>query len=271
MPIIKERIKFENQDINLKINLGVDNNFSGYQQEIDELTEETKIELTNPIIDNEVRRFQYGGNAINLLFYFTANGTTYVNGFGSTGAKFSSTEISNNSMKILNSFFIMDFYNSFDNYTKTKIFTIYQTQILTGEESSGTPIPNYEITNDNQFYSWYVPKTFIDQNIETGATTVVGYVKFSFYTAKYGKVRLFYNKDNQSLKTPEKMYFKVILDLINMTWKFNTIGDKKAYQLPFTDAYYKKVNDGIDNFRNNEQDYPDGNTFDSQNGTYDTE
>lgn len=272
MPIIKERIKFENQDINLKINLGVGNNISGYQQEIDKLTENTKVELTNPIVDNEVRRFQYGGSeTIYLFFYFTANGTTYNNSFGSTGAKFSATQISEHSDKIRNSFYMMDFYDSFDDYTQNRIFTIHQTQILDGETSGSTPIPKYKITNDNQFYSWYVPKTFIDQNIATGATTVTAYVKFSFYMARYGKVRLFYNYTNRSLKTPERMYFKVKLNLVNMTWEFDASGNKKAYQVPLSDLYYKKVNDAVENFDNKQQDYPEGNAFDSETGNYITE
>ena len=274
MPIIKERIKFENQDINLKISLGGDSKVLGYQQEIDNLTEEVKIDLTNPIIDNEVRRFQYGGSAINLLFYFTANGTTYVNGFGSTGAKFTTSQINDNALKIRNSFFIMDFYDNFNDYTQTKIFTIYQTQILDGKEnSSGIPIPKYRIYKDtvSQFYSWYIPKKFINENIEIGATTITAYVKFSFYTARYGKVRLFYNYDNRNLTTPEKMYFKVILNLNNMTWKFDDSGNQKAYQLPISNAYSDRVNDTVENFDNKQQDYPEGNVFDSSTGDYETE
>lgn len=273
MSIIKERIKFENQDINLKINLGGGNKQLGYQQEINNLTEETKVELINPIIDNEVRRFRYGGSAISLFFYFSANGTTYVNDFGITGAKFSSTEINNYNVKILNSFFKMDFFDTFENFTQTKIFTIYQTQISDGEKSGDVPIPTYKINsnNPNQFYSWYVPKKFIDKNIETGTTSLIGYVKFSFYTAKYGKLRLFYNKANQSLKTPERMYFKVILDLVNMTWKFYDSGDKKAYQIPITNVYSQKVNNAMNNFNNKQQNFPNGNTFDTETGTYITE
>lgn len=280
MPIIKERIKFENQDVNLKINLGVGNRFSGYQQEIDNLTEETKVELTNPITDNEVRRFQYGGTLANLVFYFTANGTVYQNSFGTAGARFEDAEIDDYSNKIRNSFFTMDFYDSFDDYTQTRIFTIYQTQVLDGEKSGSIPIPipKYQIYSDtvNQFYSWYVPKTFIDQNIQSGATTVTGYVKFSFYNAKYGNMALFYNKDYvnpENPASPERMYFKVQLNLNSMTWKFNYSGDNYppnavAYQLPFTNAYSQKTNESIENFDNKKQDYPDDNTFDSETGNY---
>lgn len=278
MPIIKERIKFENQDINLKINLGVGNRLSGYQQEIDNLTEETKVELTNPITDNEVRRFQYGGTLANLVFYFTANGTVYQNSFETTGARFTSTEVDDYSNKIRNSFFTMDFYDSFDDYTQTRIFTIYQTQVLDGEKSGSIPIPKYRIYGDtvNQFYSWYVPKTFIDQNIQSGVTIVTGYVKFSFYNAKYGDMALFYNKDYvnpENPASPERMYFKVQLNLNDMTWKFDYSGDNYppnavAYQLPFTNIYSQKVNESIEDFDNKKQEYPDDNTFDSETGDY---
>jgi len=280
MPIIKERIKFENKDVNLKINLGAGNSLSGYQQEINYLTEETKVELTNPIIDNEVRRFQYSASTANLFFYFTVNGVTYVNEFGTTGARFESSEITDNSVKTRNSFFIMDFYDTYNTFTQTKIFTIYQTKILSGVVSSGTPIPKYIINNNNndrvQFYSWYVPKTFIDQNIASGLTTVTGYVKFSFFNAKYGDIALFYNKDYvnpTNPASPERLYFKVKLDLVNMTWKFDYSGtnyppNAKAYQIPFTNAYSQKVNDGVNNFENKKQNYPEDNTFDAETGNY---
>jgi len=164
MPIIKEIIKSNGEDTTIKFSLGINNKLSGYQQEIDELTEETKDDLINPIVDNEVRRFQYDSSfagPTNLVFFFTANGSSYYNKFTPNAARFSTTEITENSNKILNSFFIMDCYDTFNNNTQTKLFTIYQTQILDGEIGTTLPIPKYRIYSDtvNQFYNWYVPKS----------------------------------------------------------------------------------------------------------------
>jgi len=272
MSIIKETIKLNinNTGSTIIFGLGGNNHFSGYQNEINDLTEETKIELTNNIIDYEVTRFQYGGNLVNLNFYLTT-GLTYYNSF-IDGAGFSRNEVDSRNLKLHNSFFIMDFYDSYDNNTQTKIFTIYQTQILNGNEFDNIQIPSYRIYHDsiNQFYSWYLPKSFIAE--QTGST-ITGYVKFSFYNAKYGSLALFYNKDNQSNTTPEKIYFKVKLDLSSLTWEFDYSGinfppDVTAYQLPLNNLYSQKVNDGIQNFDNKQQVHPSGNTFQVSGGTY---
>jgi len=276
MSIIRERIKFNNLDTNIKFGLGIGNRLSGYQQEIDSLTEETKVELTNPIIDNEVRRFQYDSNDAGvtyLWFYFSAGGSSAYNSFTTTGARFQTNEINNTNSGIQNSFFIMDFYDTYDNYTQTKIFTIYNTQILKGEKSGTTPIPKYKLFSDtvNQFYNWYVPKSYIDE--QTGST-VTGYIKFSFYSAKFGDITLFFNNDNGGLKTPERMYFKVLLNLNTMTWKFdysstNFPPNAKAFQVPFTTTYSQRVNDTVESFENEQQNPPDGNVFDWTDGKYD--
>jgi len=280
MSIIKETIKSNGLDTTIKFSLGGNNRLSGYQQEIDNLTEQTKEDLVNPIIDNEVRRFQYDSafaGSSYLWFYFSYNGSSAYNAFTSSGAGFSVSEINSNSVKILNSFFIMDFYDTFDTNTQSRIFTIYNTQILDGELSGGgQPLPQYKLFEDtkNQFYSWFVPKSFIDA--QTGST-VIGYVKFSFYSAKDGRLALFYNQDNGGLTTPEKMYFKTELDLDAMTWKFIYDGtnptpsfppDAKAFQIPFTNAYSQRVNDAMNNFDNQQQDYPSGDAFNSEDGTY---
>jgi len=272
MSIIKERIKINNKDVNLKITLSGRNQISGYQQEIDNITKETKDELTNPIVDNEVRRFsQVSGELTLLNFYFNSSSPPNF-----TNAGFTNAEIDSASNNLLNSFFIMDFYDSFDPYTQTKIFTIYNTQVLGGEEQDGRSIPFYIIdtylgigidNNSNQFYHWFIPKSYLDA--QTGFTAT-GYIKFSFYNAKIGKVYLFYNKDNQSLSTPEKMYFETLLDLNAMTWDIKkSLLCAKAYEIPRTNIYAEKVNDAVDNFDNQQQDYPNKTTFNPEDGKYD--
>lgn len=273
MQIIKERIKFNNQDINLKISLSGGNKISGYQQEIDNITEETKDDLINPVIDNEVRRFSYKSSIgrTDLQFFFTANNTSYFNTFTTNGAGFTTTEISDYDDKLLNSFFILDFYDNFSSYTQTKIFTNYLTKVLDGKKSGSTPIPNYRIYSDtvNQLYNWYIPKSYLDNY--TGST-VIGYTKFSFYNAKTGVMSLFYNKDNELLTTPEKMYFKTTLDLSNMTWRFTLDNEPNAlaYEVPRNYDYVNRVNNTLENFDNQKQNYPDGNVFNAETGDYDT-
>ena len=277
MSIIKETIKFNNLDANIKISLGSTDGLTGYQQELDNLTEQTKVELINPVIDNEVRRFQYdstNAGIANIMFYFTSNNTTYNNTFVSNGARFSPTEISSNDIKILNSFFILDLYDTFDNFTQTKIFRSYVTKISGNYDTnpSNYKKPYYRIYSDTstQFYNWYVPKSFID--LQSGST-ISAYLKFSFFNAKYGDVILFYNKD---IETPEKMYFKILLNLNTMTWKFDYSGvnyppNVKPYQVLLSSQYSQKVNNAVNMFDDKKQTYPTGTSFQYTTGTYTTE
>jgi len=264
MPIIKERIKNNTQDIFLTIDLGVGNNLNGYQQEIDELTEDTKEELINPVIDYEVERFKHlPANTSVLIFKFSnAAGTATENSFEYAG--FSSSEIEDADDVVLNSFFIMDFYDTYDVYTQTKIFTTYNTLILDGETSGGEPIPKYYVRDStiNQFFYQYVPKSFL--NTQTGST-ITGYVKFSFYSAKYGFVSLFFNPNN-SASSPERMYFKTYLYPDTMEWKFDNY-TLTPTELSPNNSYVTKVNDAIDTFENLQQNPPEG-AFNPEDGTY---
>jgi hypothetical protein len=267
MSVIKERILFNNQDINLKIDLGVDNSVYGYQQGIDEQTEQTKEDLVNPVIDYEVQRFSFKANQVRIPNFYFDN----VVPADFTEAGFTTSEIEDFDDVLLNSFFIWEYYDSFDPYTQTKIFTIYNTQVLEGSTSGGVAIPAYVLNNDNlnQFYHWYVPKSYLD--LQTG-TTVTGYVRFSFYNAKTGQIHLFYNrlKEIDGIGNPERQYFDAVLDLVEMTWEFPdaaTFGVIPAYEYPRTSAYVNRVNETFNNFENLQQQAPEG-AFDPADGTY---
>ena len=268
---IKETIKFKGNDVFLNIPLKIGNSLVDYQQEIDNLNEKAKEDLINQVVDNEVQRFSYKSGLLptNLSFYFNNDSTSFYNSFLLYGAGFTIDEIEKRSNNILNSFFIMDFYDSFNSYTQKKIFTTYLTKIIDGEKSNGRSIPTYNIDSNipNQFYHWYVPKTYLDPYLYSGYTTIVGYIKFSFYNAKDGKISLFYNKANQSLNTPEKMYFNAYLYLNTMEWQLST-DIPQAYEVYSSNKYVNRVNDRTNTFDNKKQNYPIGNTFQSDDGTY---
>jgi hypothetical protein len=265
MSIIKETIRYNNQSLNLKIKLSSNDAFNGYQQEIDNLTTFTTNSLINPVTDIEMRRFKHYTDINTTIRFQFYNGISYNTLFSFAG--FTNEEILGKSLNTQNSFFILDYYDSFDYYTQNKIFTTYLTKIA----NSGTTTSTYLInpTSNNQFYRWYVPISYIES--QTG-TTVIGYVKFSFYNAKTGKIQIFYNLNNESLVTAEKMYFKTNLNLQNNTWQiisstFPTI-TAKEYMYNTNKLYTDRINDTFDNFENLKQDYPSGNTFNIVDGTY---
>lgn len=269
MSIVKEKILFTGLDINLSIMLDSKNTLIGSQQSIDGLVESTKNELINPVIDTEVRRFEYDSSidSPNLKFYFYNPLNGNVNTFQSVG--FTTSEIVNNNLKLLNSFYVMEVYDTYNPYTQSKISTNYVSKILSGEydNSDSYKIPYYRmnVNNKNQFYYLHLPQSFI--NNQTGNTAIV-YIKFMFYNAINGSINVFYCKRNESLTTQEKMYFKVKLNLINNTWKFINTPDTYAYELNSTSNYVKRVENTVKNIDNIKQNYPTGNTFQRTTGSY---
>lgn len=275
MSIIRQIVRFNNGSVsgdtlNIKINLGSIDAFTGYQQEIDSITSFTANDLINPVTDGEVRRFKYYSGSVKLNFkFYNSSGGTWFNNFIIPG--FSIDEILFKTKNINKSFFILEYYDSTDIYTQNKIFTSYLTKIIV------EPPPYYSTytinpTVNNQFYRWYVPQTFIDS--QTGET-VTGYVKFSFYNAKSGRIHVFYNSDNEGLTTAEKFYFKAELNLNNNTWEIITpsvtsLSEINAKELPYTTnvLYTSKFNNTFDNFDNLQQSYPSGNTFNYEDGNY---
>ena len=274
---IKEKILYSGSGATLQFSLGSRVGMFDYQQQIDAINEETKEELVNPIVDHEVRSFSYAYDDVgetNLIFEFTINNTTY-NSYYVPYAGFSTDEISSNSTVVRNSFFIWDFYDSPDDNTQSRISTTYLTKIVGEYDDTNPNRPYYNLRPEIkcQFYKIQIPKSFLDA--QTG-TTAIGYTRFSFYNAKTGGLTLFYNKDNLGFSVIEQPYFKTELDLADMTWKFIYDGtnpnpnypvDAVARQYKSTDAYSQKVNDGVQTFENEQQEYPDGDVF-VDDGTY---
>ena len=280
MSIIREKIRFNSSlvgtsgttgttltghSMNLIISLGSCENFTEYGEDIDNLTQFTVLGLVNPVIDGEVRRFKLNpipNSYITLIFkFYNVTATTYQTLL--TAAGFTTNEINNNDLNILNSFFILDFYDTFDLNSQAKIFTTYLTKL------NNLLIYTIGVSNSNQLYPWYIPLSYILPNAQTGSTAI-GYVKLSFYNAKTGNITPFYNQDNESLTTPERIFFKVQLDLINMTWKFLTASYPTitAKEIANNVLYIDKVNNTVDSMDNLQQNPPSGNTYNYKTNTY---
>jgi hypothetical protein len=262
MPIIREKLRSIGQNLSLRIGVSGNNDFTGYQQEIDNLTTFTSLDLVNPVVDVEERKFKLGPivDVSFFTFYFFKSGaynTSFLN------AGFTQSEIDNNSVKLLNSFFILDFYDTYDTNIQKKILTSYLTKL--GNK------PEYEVraSTNNQLYNWYIPVWYIQS--QTGSTSTA-YAKFTFYNAKSGTTTLFYNQDNINLITAERMYFKVQLDLVNKMWKFvgTSAPNMNAKQQINNTQYNSRINNTVTNTDSIMQNYPSGNTYQYTGNTYTT-
>jgi hypothetical protein len=271
MSIIKEQIKFLGNTMNLTFPISSNRTFLGYQQEIDNLTQFVSLDLVNPAVDVEERRVKYYGNNLNpipLTFQFWKG--TYATDFHKAG--FTSAEISGISNNMLNSFFIVDCYDSPNPSTQRKIFRTYLTKLI-GNDAYGNRIytPTYNIGGSaiNQLNYFYIPKWYLD--VQTG-TSVTAYLKFMFYNAKSGTTTSYYNNENNVTpinKTPELMYFKISIRLGDLTWQFVTTQNSIiAKQLINNAAFDKKVDATVVNSDNLAQNYPSGSSFNYQTGKY---
>jgi len=262
MSIIQQKIYLNKNasgaTLSFPLSGGID--FSGYQQEIDNITEETKEELINPIEDYEIRRFRYARSVVTTLSFRFLNSSNTSRSVSFTNAGFTSAELSESADVVRNSFFIADFYDTFSANTQTRLFTTYLTQIGNS--------PTYEFDDDelaNQLCYWNVPKWFLDEQPDN---LVYVYIKFSFYNAKDGKLQLFYNQAINDINNPENLYFQAYLYPELKTFRFpNT--SLNAYEVNPNYAYVQRNNDTFQNFENKKQTYPTGNVFEDD-GTYDT-
>ena len=275
MSIIREKIRLmpgigTGFTTNIKFGLSTNDGFSGLQQEIDNLTQNTSDDLINSPIDVEVRKIAYEltSGPLKLQFNFHVGSA---NSFGTLfeNAGFTINEITMKSSNILNSFFIMDFYDSYDINNQVKIFTTYLTKITAGTTGTVEPISEYSLgSSPNQLYYWYVPVAYL-----TGST-INGYVKFSFYNAKTGRVQPFYNYDNESLISSQKLFFNATINVNNKTWNIYTPATHAkvviARELWNSPEYTEKVDKSIVSMKNESQNYPSGNSFDYVTGKYKT-
>jgi hypothetical protein len=243
--------------VNIKFNLSSNDNFLGYQQEIDNLTEGVSTDLINPDVDLEERRFKYVFHSPAIQFNFYFGSPTPYNTFLSAG--FTPIELAQQQLNVLNSFFIFDLYDSYNVSTQTKILTTYITKIGS--------LPQYTFNSSNQIYNLYVPIPYI--NAQTGSTAT-GYTKISFYNAKTGKVTVFYNPTYALSTTPLFMFFPTRLNVVAKTWEFlpSSTAVFQANEIYQNPAYVDKVNATVQNFNNESQNYPSGSTFNYQTGKY---
>lgn len=268
MQIIKKQIELTGRGYSFEIPLTTKNEFTGYQQEIDNYTQIRSTADINDVTDGEITRLKLatGIYTKQMEFQFAINPTAWNSRFTLIG--FTNSEITGNSSNFLNSFFILDFFDTFNTNSQTKIISTYLTNLAKNNEDDNPINSAYRMTSDFQLFELNVPKYYINSAI------ITGYSRFSFYNAKTGNISVFYNADNGGLTTPEKMFFKTRIDRENKTWDFltssNTGTEPKfiARELVNSQEYIDKFNETFENFDNLQQGYPTGSTFDYKTASY---
>lgn len=258
MRLIRENILRTTGDTYIKIPISSVNQTNGGQEAINSLMNSVSDGLINNVTDAETRRFKYDPSVslqhIGVLF---GNSTNYSYLY----AGFTVDEILNGLSNFTNSFFILDFYDSYDENTQTKIMRTYLTQKKT--------IAKFDVDNAliNQESILFIPQWFINQS--SGYEFL--YFKIKFFNAKTGKVQLFYNNKYASDSTTRRIYFKVGVNTVNRVWKLIDIDTAQsivAKEITTSTAYTDKINNAITVKPNIQQIYPSGDTFNYQMGNY---
>lgn len=258
MPLIRENILSTTGDTYIKIPIGGVNQTNGGQEAINTLMNDVSDGLINDVTDVDTRRFQYEASVSPQHIAFMFGNSTH---YSYTDAGFTNGEIEYGLSNFANSFFILDFYDSYNENTQTKIMRTYLTQ----KKASAT----FDLGNDlvNQATTLYIPQWFINQS----STYEYIYFKIKFYNAKTGKVQLFYNQKYASDNTTRRIYFRVGVNLVDRVWRLIDIYTAQsivAKEITTSTAYTDKINNAITNKPNLQQVYPTGTTFNYETGGY---
>jgi hypothetical protein len=252
MQLIKETTRFTGRDIKLKIPLGSTNNLNGLQQSINDYIErETGLSI-NPVTDGET--FKYlAENEKDFDFEFKS-GASYSSLY--TFAGFTQSQVDNKDDVLLNSFFIMQIYDSIESENQILLHNSY----YNGYDF--TDRAEFTLPTTDEFMNLYIPEWFITEN--TGSTITI-YAKFLFYNAKTGKLEIFFNKDKSAITTEDKMYHTLTIITLDKEYLY-PVGTVNSRELDNA-AYTEKVNESLDSFDKEAPVFPEGEQF-NNDGTY---
>lgn len=261
---IKKAIVFNGVEIFLKIPISTEINTVGSDDDVNKISENISEPLINPIIDNEVVRYRYGipniaVNSIISMIFDYYDYTLLAYNLNPTALGFTQEELSANDPKCLNSFFIFDVFDSSDVLKQNKIYRTYRTRFYPYDDPN---LSNLSL-NTNQLNSIFLPSNLID----TQLTRLYG--KFMFYNAKKNNVSVFYNKNYESLKTADRMFFPIDVDHTNKTWCFANVYGYSSIQyqlyayetIATNNQFVTKVNNTVTGFNVKQSIPPAGNVL----------
>lgn len=259
MSLIKEKIKFNNQNNSIKLNLINKKNVVGLQQSINNFIEQETGLSINPANDGEKLRYLPSADVTYSFNFFNITANTFSTSLNNAG--FTNEEISTINDSIIKSFYIVQIYDNFDSDNQTLLHTGYYNGFSWALEEGSNSV--YSFLNKNvEFTNYYFSNNFIDTL--SGQTTNL-YSRFYFYNAKNGRLQVFLNQNNENLTTEEKLYFTLTLNPVSKTYTYlsSTLLIKETRNNLFID----KINNTLTSLNNEKQIFPSGNLFNTD-GTY---
>jgi hypothetical protein len=224
------------------------NDILGYDDNVENLINSESDNSINDVSDAEVRRIlPISASTLNFNFWNTGT-TSYVSTIAPN--EFTSNDLYKSTL--INSFYIIQVYNNF----KEEIQKKYHTGYFNGYEFGVTSITStYNFNLNLEFSNLYISQDLL--NSMNGNDTDY-YAKFSFYSAKTGKIYSFYNGDITS-NTQNKLYCKISINPNTLKYRFYN-SPTNLFELKNTiyDAYIKNT---VPSYSIEKTTYPSGTTF----------
>lgn len=252
---IREKIRFNGNDVNVKIPLGTNSNLNGLQESINEYIErETGLSI-NPATDGECFRIKLSLSQATFNFFFNKN-NLYSNTLLNAG--FTNVDFEEKSISVATSFFIMQVFDSMNTENQVLLHSGFY-----GGFNFSNAITTYNIASTNEFANLYISQSLLN-SAPTNVYDV--YAKFFFFNSKLGKLTPFYNEHYESLTTEQKLYIKIKIDRTTRLYQFIDAPSIRFKELVNAN-YNDSLNTTLDVFDNEKPTYPVGRTF-TNNGTY---
>jgi hypothetical protein len=257
---MKYSFKISTKDQNMQIRLNSEANLSGYDDDVMALIDNKTDESINDISDGEKRRF-LPSQSLSLNFLFFSTGGTYTNKVAQLD--FPSSGTTYKSVAMRQSFYVVQVYDSVKEESQLKLHTGYYNG---NDFTKYTNTSIYPYNLNLEYTNLYFRTSYLAAH--TGNTHV--YVKFSFYSAKSGKIYPFYNLAKSGSTTEDRLYFDAILVPSGMTYYFSGITNTLYAKEIVNSQYVTFINTTVDSLSNQKPVYPSGNTF-TDSGQYVTQ
>lgn len=259
--LISQKIKRNiSETTSIKLPIVGQSRMSGDQQEIDRFIDDQTNLSINAVDDGE--KFLYKqrlGTAYRFAFY---NAFTQDYNISLVEEGFSQDQISGGSEAIQNSFFIAQYYDSFDLDNQTLLHSSYFNGYRFYREGESTDY-GIDVIEQTEFANIYLSENFINQQVDDEFDI---YVRYYFFNSKTGDVIPFLAEENETLKTSERLFYTVTVNKAQRNFEVNAATPVVAKEI-ISVSYKQKISDDVEKLPRERQNPPAGQAF-TPDGNY---
>lgn len=211
---------------NKHLNIDISQDFDFiYDDNVESIINEELSKNINPIVDIEISKYKLDINDDFKISFVVSGSNDYI-----TSTLFNYDNIINLSPTFYNSFWIIDYYDTFNNQIQNKLYTQFykpERKIVNNILDSKISInfkDNNSITN-NDYSNIFIPN---NKNLSSN----IIYLKFRFFCAKTGKIFNFKKLNLTNIYNEIDYYFQVTIDNISKKYYIST--DDITFQPTFS-------------------------------------